>query len=184
VEADHIRWSKHVKLSIKIAAGILTLSALSVPAFAQNSASAVTNSSTTIIQPITLTKVTDLTFGTVVKPTDTTTTVTINATTGARSFAGGNAVGGGTASSGRATYTVGGEGGQTFSISVPGTFTLTSGANSVTVIPVVSAATGSVSGTLGSAGTASFGVGGSFPVDTTSASGAYTGSFSATVAYN
>ena len=173
-----------MKLAVKIAAGIITLSAFTAPAFAQNSASALTSSSTTIIQPITLTKVTDLTFGAVVKPTDTTTTVTINATTGARTFTGGNAVGGGTASSGRATYTAGGEGGQTFSISVPANFTLTSGANSLTVIPVVSAATGTISGTLGAAGSASFGVGGSFLVATTTASGAYTGTFSATVAYN
>ena len=63
------------------------LSALSAPAFAQASASASTTGSATIIQPITLTKNTDLAFGTVVKPTDTTTTtVTINATTGARTL--------------------------------------------------------------------------------------------------
>ena len=173
-----------VKFVLKVATGIALLSAFVAPAFAQTSASAVTNSSTTIIQPITLTKNTDLTFGTIVKPTDTTTTVTINASTGARTFAGGNAVGGGTATSGRATYSVGGEGGQTFSISVPATFTLTSGANTLTVTPVVSAATGTISGTLGSAGTANFGVGGSFAVATNTASGAYTGSFSATVAYN
>ena len=175
------------RLAVRIAAGLVALSALSAlsaPAFAQASASASTTGSATIIQPITLTKNTDLAFGTIVKPTDTTTTVTINATTGARTFAGGGAVGAGSAASGRATYTVGGEGGQTFSISVPATFNMISGANTLVVTPVATATTGTLSGTIGAAGSATFGVGGSVPIAVATVSAAYTGTFNVTVAYN
>jgi hypothetical protein len=170
-----------MKSALKIA--VAALCALAAPALAQNSATSTTTSSATVIQTITLTNNTLLAFGTVIKPTTTTTTVTIDPTSGARTFTGGDGVAGGSAASGRATYTVGGEGGQTFSINAP-SFNLTSGANTLVVTTTTSAASGTLSGAIGSIGSATFGVGGSIPVTTTTTSAAYSGNLAVTVAYN
>jgi hypothetical protein len=170
--------------SIKLLASAALIGLLSAPALAQDTASQSTTGSGRIIQPITLTKNSDLSFGTVVRPTTGTNTITIDATTGAISKTGAGDAALAASTSGRATYSVGGEGAQTFAISTPATFNMTSGANSLTVTLASSSATGTISGSLGSAGTATFGVGGSFPVSNTQASGNYTGTFTTTVTYN
>ncbi|MFC3711870.1 DUF4402 domain-containing protein [Sphingoaurantiacus capsulatus] len=168
-------------------AAAVAMAATSGAAFAQASATQSTTSTGRVVQAITLTKNTDIAFGSVVRSAAVgTNTVTIDATSGARAISG---AGGGalaTSTSGRATYTVDGEGAQTFSVSVPGTFNMTrsGGAETITVTPTTSAATGTISGTLGSAGTATFGVGGSFPVTNATVTGNYTGNFDVTVAYN
>ena len=69
---------------LKIILGAALTAALATPALAQSSATQSTTGTTRIIQPITLTKDTDLAFGSVVKPTAGSNTVLINATTGAR----------------------------------------------------------------------------------------------------
>ena len=156
-------------------------------AFAQASATVSTTGTTRILQAITITKNTDLAFGSVVRSAAAgTNTVVINATTGARTITG---AGGGvlaTSTSGRATYTVSGEGGQTFSITPDATFNMTraGGAEIITVTPTASAATGTLSGAIGSSGTLAIGVGGSFPVSNTTVTGNYTGTFNLVVAYN
>ena len=171
---------------MKIALCVAAVSALSSPALAQSSATQSTTATTRIIQPITLTKNTDLAFGSVVKPNAAANTVAIDAASGARSVTGGGDAALAPSTSGRATYTVSGEGGQTFSISTPATFNMTKagGSDTITVTLTQSAATGTVSGSLGNTGSATFGVGGSFPVAAATASGNYTGSFDVTVAYN
>lgn len=171
---------------MKIVLCAAALFAVSAPAFAQGSATQSTTGTTKIIQPITLTKDTDLAFGSVVKPNASSNTVTIDASSGSRALTGGGDAALAPSTSGRATYTVGGEGGQTFSISTPATFDMTraGGSETITVTLTRSATTGTLSGSLGSAGTATFGVGGSFAVSPTTASGSYSGSFDATVAYN
>ena len=88
----------------------------------------------------------------------------------------------GTAS--RAKFTVGGEGGQTYAITVPASFTLSNSGNDVTVTLTSSATTGTLSGTLGSAGSQTFQVGGAFTIPSTQATGNYAGSFTVTTAYN
>jgi hypothetical protein len=169
----------------KILIAVTMVAGVSAPAFAQGSATANADSSANILRPITLSKDSDLTFGSIVRPGTGTNSVVISAANGARSL-----TGGGTAvlvtsgSSGRATFTAGGEGGQTFSISVPATFDLTSGPNTLTVTLAASAPTGTLNNAIGSSGTLQFGVGGTLPLTTTSEGGAYTGSFAATVAYN
>lgn len=171
---------------IKIAACIAALSALATPALAQNSATQSTTGSVKIIQPIQLAKDTDLGFGSVVKPNSGTNTVAIDASSGSRTVTGGGDAALAPSTSGRATYTVTGEGGQTFSISTPASFDMQrqGGSDTITVALTQSAATGTVSGALGGSGTAAFGVGGSFDVSSATASGAYSGSFDVTVAYN
>ncbi|MCR5875807.1 DUF4402 domain-containing protein [Phenylobacterium sp. J426] len=177
---------------ICIAAATATVAAaLASTACAQASATAQTNSTVTVFRPITLTKNTDLSFGTVVRPTAGSGTVTIAAADGARTLDGSGALlstgqPSTQAAPGRATYTVNGEGGQTFSISVPANFNMTrsGGSETITVVLTPSATTGNLSNALGAAGTASFGVGGQIPIDSATAGGAYSGSFTTTVAYN
>lgn len=169
----------------------LAISAIASAAHAQASATSTTSASATIFRPITLTKDSDLRFGTIVRPATGSDTVTISSADGSRSLSTNNAV---VLTSGihqaptRATYTVSGEGGQAFSISVPPTFNMTrsGGAETLTITLTASAASGTLSGTLGSAssGTATFGVGGAMPITSTTASGAYSGTFVTTVAYN
>jgi hypothetical protein len=164
-------------------AALALAAGLGAPALAQSSATIASNATTRIIQPITISKTADMTFGNIVKPSTGSGTVTVGAGADTVAVTGtGAAAASGTIS--RAKFSVGGEGAQTFSISVPATMTMTSGANNLTVTLTASGATGTLSGTLGTAGTATFQVGGAFPIANTTASGNYTGSFNATVAYN
>ena len=165
--------------------------AVASSAHAQASASQTTNASATIFRPITLTKNTDLKFGTIVRPATGSDTVVIAAADGTRTLSSGNAVAltsGIHTAPGRASFTVAGEGGQAFSISVPPSFTMTraGGAETLTIALAATGTSGTLTGALGdaSSGSASFGVGGSMPITSSTASGAYSGSFVTTVAYN
>ena len=171
---------------MKIAACAAALFAFATPAMAQSSATQSTTGTTKIIQPITLAKNTDLAFGSVVKPNSGANSVAIDATSGSRALTGGGDAALAPSTSGRATYTVTGEGGQTFSISTPTSFDMQrqGGSDTITVALTQSAASGTISGALGNTGTATFGVGGSFDVSAATASGAYSGTFDVTVAYN
>jgi hypothetical protein len=157
-------------------------------ACAQASASLPTTATTTIFQPIQLAKNTDLSFGTVVRPAAGAGTVTIASADGARSLVGAGALlaTGPNAPAGRATFTVTGEGGQTFSITVPASFNMTrvNGPETIVVTLTPTATTGLLDSTLSNTGTANFGVGGSIPVADTTHSGAYSGTFNVIVAYN
>jgi hypothetical protein len=136
----------------------------------------------TVYRPISTTLNSNLAFGRVVRPASGSGTVSVDASTGARTMTAGAGLS--SPSPTRAAYTVTGEGGQAFSISVPTSFSIT-GPSSLTVT-TSSTATGSqvLSSTLGSAGTFGFGVGGSFPISSTTAVGSYSGTFGVTVQYN
>jgi len=168
------------RTAIKIALPVI-LTGISGAAFAQATASVTTTGSATIIQPITLTPGTGLAFGTIVRPGTGTGTVTIDSTTGTRTVA--NGVVALASSTSRAVYTVNGEGGSSFSIAVPATFNLT-GPSTIPVTLTPTGSTGTLSNALGTAGTASFGVGGNFSIASTTATGSYTGTYNVTVAYN
>ena len=150
-------------------------------AFAQSSATLSTTGTSTIIQPITLTQGTGLAFGTIIRPASGNGSVTIDATSGGRTFSG--SVAGMTSTSSRATYTVGGEGGQAFSISVPVNFNLT-GPSTIQVFLTSTASSGTLTGSLGGSGTATFGVGGNFMISNGTQTGVYSGTFNVTVSYN
>lgn len=155
-------------------------------AAAQSSAEQTVASTGTIFQPIILTKTADLEFGTVVRPASGNGTVVVDASSGQRSLAGQGGLISSGASPSRAAFTVSGEGAQTFSINVPPSMTLTrsGGSETISVALTPSAGTGTLTGTPGGAGTASFGVGGQLPVSNGTTLGAYTGTFTVTVAYN
>lgn len=171
--------------TIALAAAALTVS-VAAPAMAQ-SASTTGTGSITVLRPLTLTKNADLKFGTVVRPTSGAGTVAVSAA-GARSVAGG-VVG---LSSGdtpqAAQFTVDGEGGQSISVTIPATFSIANGTDTLTVTTSNnlsgSAASQTLSNALGSAGSLSFRVGGSVPVASTTPTGAYTGTFTVSAAYN
>ena len=176
-----------MKTALKIAAGVGALSALSGlanVAHAQASATATAAGSATIVQAIAVTKTTDLGFGTIVKPTTATSTIAVTSTGGTRSITGGNAVAANANGVSSAAFNVTGEGASVFTISVPSTFNMTSGTNTLVVTTTQSATSATLSGTIGTNGSQTFGVGGSFPLATSAVSGAYTGNFVVTVAYN
>ena len=171
-----------MKIVLKIA-GAFSLAALAAaPGFAQSTGTASTTATTSIVSPISLAQTSPLVFGQVVKGAIAgTSTVTLTAA-GSRSVSGGSAYLGATTGVAVAAYKVTGENGATFSIGAPG-FNMSQGALTLAVTPLLSSSTGTLSGT-GGAATATFTIGGSFPVDSTTTSGAYTGTMSVTVAYN
>lgn len=138
-----------------------------------------------VFRPITITNSTPLAFGRILRPTTGHGSVSLSATTGTRTVAGTGALGLGTPTPTRAAYSVSGEGGQAFSISVPSNFQMT-GPGTPLPVSLSSTASGSqvLSGALGAAGNLSFFVGGQFSLNSTTAQGEYTGSFTVTVQYN
>jgi hypothetical protein len=136
-----------------------------------------------VYRPISTTLNSNLAFGRLVRPASGSGTVTVNATTGARTLTAGVALASPAAT--RASYTVTGEGGQAFSIAVPTSFVMNTGGGSLTVATSTTASGSQVlSSALGSAGTYGFGVGGSFPISSATSPGSYSGTFGVTVQYN
>lgn len=162
----------------KIALGLWLASASSAHA-QQISASATATASVTLLQPITLEKVLDMKFGSVMRPTNANTnTVTVSAA-GARTISGsGNGGLVGTVSQ-QAQFKVSGEGASNISVTVPATFTM--GPFTVTtsgIYPTV------IGGAYGSQGTAMVNVGGAYTMSSAATPGTYTGTLTVTVSYN
>jgi hypothetical protein len=172
-----------MKLVTKTATVLAMLTGMASPAFGQSS-SATTTGTTTIIQPVTISQNNALAFGTVVRPTSGSSTVAIGTGSDTVSATGSALVLRGTTS--RARYTVTGEGGETVSVTMPATFNLNlSGAPA---LPVTLARNPggnlTLSNALGSTGVASLDIGGSFSISDTTPTGAYSGTFTVSVAYN
>jgi hypothetical protein len=175
-------------MNIRFAAAAAALAAVAfaAPAMAQ-SASTTGQGSITIVRPLTVTKNADLKLGTVVRPASGSGTVVVSAA-GVRSVTGG-VVGLSTGDTPQAAqFTVDGEGGQSVSVTIPATFSMANGSDTLTVTTsnslTGSAASQTLSNALGSAGSLNFRVGGSVPVASTAATGVYTGTFTVSAAYN
>lgn len=170
------------------AAAMLAASSWAGAAAAQASVTTLTEGSATIFQPISISKVQDLQFGIIVRPVSGSGSVTQPAGGGSRTTSGPiNLLTGATYGAPQpATFNVLGEGGQAFSIGVPPSTTLNkSGADPLTVTLASSAASGTLSNTLGNQGSATFGVGGTIlNITDLTSTGIYTGSFIVTVSYN
>ena len=178
-----IEGDKSMSNVLKVAVAVSLVALMATPGSAQSSSSSTTSATTSIYQPISLANTALLKFGQIVKPaTAGTNTVTVSAG-GVRSLSGAGSAALAAGAVTAAAYTATGEGGQTFSISAA-SFNMASGANNLAVTPILSSATGAMSGAFGSAGTGTFTVGGSFPVADTTVSGAYAGNLVVTVAYN
>lgn len=165
----------------RVAAAALLATIASAAAAQSNTDSKSTTGSTTIQQPISLTKSTDLAFGTLVRPTSGTNTVTVGTSTCAAALSGaGNAYLVTGSTSGCATYSVAGESGLAFNIGGDTSFnmTRTGGTETITVTVLPS----ETSGTIGQS-SAGFAVGGHFDVDSSTVAGVYSGTFNVTVTY-
>jgi hypothetical protein len=176
-----------MKLSLQLAS--IAVLSLASPALAQtpgSTATASANATATVLQPISVAKSTDLAFGSFVRPATGANTIVIDPTSGARTLSGGGNASLATSTTSRAAFTVGGEGAQTFSITVPASVSMTRSGGTETLPVTLSASgpTGALSGAAGSSGTATFGVGGSLPLDNTVVGGSYSGAFDVTVGYN
>jgi hypothetical protein len=170
-----------------LAVGVTALGVAAAPsAHARDSASQATSASVRIVQPVALTKASDLAFGTVVKPSRASNTVTISndSDTPALSGPGDGALA--VSATSRAAFTVVGEGGAAFSISAPAAVTMTheGGTQTIAVVLTASSTSGTLSGSLGSEGSAAFTIGGAFTVNPGTTGGSYTGAFNTIVAYN
>ena len=139
-----------------------------------------------IFRPIAITAGTALNFGKIIRPRSGSGTVAVDAATGQRTVAGTGMAGLSSPAPTRATYTVSGEGGQVFSLSVPSTFQMTGPGAPITVNLTSTTANGAktLSSALGAAGTFSFSLGGSLPLTSTTATGTYQGSYTVTTVYN
>lgn len=166
---------------------LMTLVAVAAASIATPALAADANGSITVLRPLTITKNADLGFGTVIRPDSGSGTVTVS-NAGTRSVANGVVALSSTTAS-AAQFTIDGEGAQSVSVTIPATFTLNNGSvsGSLTVTTssnLVNPALVSLDGTLGSAGTKTFNVGGSIDIASTTTSGAYTGTLTVTAAYN
>jgi hypothetical protein len=170
-------------------AGLLAGS-ISVPAFAQVTDSESTSASITIIRPIVLTKVTDLVFGAITRPDSGTNTVTMSdaSDTPTTSVANSLITSGAGSTRNRASYTVTGETGRSVAISVDDTtptLTRSGGAETLDVTLDLEAATDTLAGVNGNfSGDGTFYIGGEIAIPSSTVAGAYSGSFTTTVAYN
>ena len=127
----------------------------------------------------------NLIFGSVLRPLSGTGSVSLD-TSNQRTFTNG-VIGLATPTAQAASYTVSGEGGQLISVSIPPSFTMTRSGGSETLNVTTSNSVSSsptLSNGLGKGGTYTFRVAGSFPLDSTTPLGTYTGTFTVTVQYN
>jgi hypothetical protein len=139
----------------------------------------------TVYRGLTISKISDLQFGSIVRPSSGGGTVTVNATTGNVSVTGTGVAFGPASTRSRAAFTVSGEGSETVTFSVPTTFKMTAGSSTLTVTTASSTTSpATLSGAAGAAGNVTLGVGGSFPFTNTTPFGAYHGTFNVTAAYN
>jgi hypothetical protein len=142
----------------------------------------------TVFNPIAVGVTSQMAFGSIVKPSSGTSTVTL--TTGGVVTATGSAAVVATSAHSAAGFSVTGEGGQAYSLTVPGTFVMNSGTNTLAVTTTTSfgststLTTQTFTGALGAAGTFNFSVGGSFGISSATPSGAYTGNLVVSVNYN
>jgi hypothetical protein len=138
-----------------------------------------------VYRPLSLSESGALNFGKVIRPGSGTGNVDVDADQGAYHLTGISVVP--TSTPSRLVYSVTGEGARSIAISVPQSFALarTGGGASLTVTTSSNAGgTATLSGSSGSAGAYTFGVGGSLNVANTTPLGVYTGTVVISVSYN
>ena len=140
-----------------------------------HAASVQTNITATILTPISISKQTDLGFGEVYPDATLAGTVTVDYT-GGRTFSGGAAAG--TIPGAAGSFTVTGEPGSTYAVSIPATVNLTGPGTDMTVSLIENS-----SGNL-DLGSDIFQIGGVLNVGANQISGSYSASFTVTVNYN
>ena len=169
-----------MKNMIKILILIILFSGFVASSFAQIAATA--TASANIITPISIAKDLNMSFGNIaVNPTSPGGTVTLPAASSStRSFTGGITLTAVTGLVQAAKFTVTGEGTSAYTVTIPGTISIASGTNTMSIVPVSNPnGSGALVG-----GTQDIYVGGTLTVGATQAVGIYSGTFNVTVNYN
>lgn len=161
----------------KIGMAALSAAFLAFAGTAYASDTATTTATVTIAQPIAITEVQPLAFGTVSASSAAGTVVV--ATTGARTVTGGVTTLGGSPTA--ASYNVTGQGSSAYTITLPSSTTLSGPGTAMTANNFVDDA--GASPTL-SAGSGSFNVGATLNVNANQVAGDYSGTYTVTVSYN
>ena len=161
-----------------LAMGLVLALALTEPGHSQTTNSV--SGSITVVQPVLeVTKNSDLAFGSVVRPTSGSGTITIDGNTGTVTTS--NLVRIGTSAT-RASFSITGQANANIQVTAPSTITLTRTGGAETLSIAVTSTMGG--GQISSGGTASFYLGGQATLQSTTVPGGYTGVFNVTVAYN
>lgn len=176
-------------LTVSAAVAVAALSIATAASAQANTSTANVSGAAKIIRPITITATGTIDFGTIVKPRSdgTAGVVTVtNAATADRTKTGDVVLLGSTFS--RPVYTITGEGGQSYTLTVPANFSMSGPSSSsltVTLLPDLSTGTRTFNGaTLGNEASETLRVGASIPVSKDTVPGAYAGNYDVTVTYN
>lgn len=138
----------------------------------------------TVLRALSITSGTALNFGRIQLPGAGSSTITLDAGTGARTVSGA-AIAYATPAPTRGAFTVAGEGGQQVSISVPAAITLNGPAASLSVnLTSSTPASATLPGALGAAGSLPISIGGSFTLTPATPPGAYSGTVTVSADYN
>lgn len=128
-------------------------------------------------------KTADLSFGRIQIPTSGASTVSLDPATGVRSVSG-TAFGYPTPAPTRAAFSITGEGGQQVSLTIPSTFNLTGPSSLIVNVTDTAPNAPSLTGTIGSAGSYNFTIGGDFAISSATPTGAYAGVLTVSLDYN
>ena len=170
-----------MRLTVGLAALAATLVA-ATPASAQL-ASATAQAKGVVLLPLTLTKTSDLDFGTVVASPSLAGTVIIDSTTGARTVSGG-VTGVPSLPGGRAVFAGAGSATQQVDLTLVPPTVLNSGSNTINVNSMTFNGGGTAKTvTIDNTGAFSVGVGGNFAIAANQANGVYTANFDVTANY-
>ena len=139
-----------------------------------------------VLRPLSLSKTTDLFFGTIIRPSSGSGSVMLDAGSASLEVTGTGARALNTPAATLAQYSVTGEGGQSFAIDmdIETSFDMTGPANLPVTLNTDADASPMLVGLPTQEGTYSFRVGGSFPIGDDTPAGAYSGTFVVTVIYN
>jgi len=169
-----------MKTSVKLFALALVLAGFGMNVNAQVSATATSNATARIVSPITIVKDVDMSFGNIVSSLTAGTVVLAPSSAGSRTGSTGVTLPTVTGTVTASKFTVGGEAGLTYAISLPSSTTLSSGGDSMTLDAFTTdLPTGGIIGTSNI-----FFVGATLNVKSGQATGSYTGTFSVSVNYN
>lgn len=171
-----------MKKSIKFLAITFVMFGLGITAMAQTVGTA--NAAAVIIEPITITKNSDLNFGTIMRGTAASTIVVTTA--GARSVGSGDAILSALAPvAAAASFTIDGSDGASYAVTIPSAnINITSGANTMSVGTWSSNPVAPISGTFPAGSGVTLLIGATLNVGAAQASGSYTGTFNISVDYN
>ncbi len=180
-----------MKKTIIIFFAIILIAAFSSTVMAQTSATTSASAGSKLIVPMTITKTSDLHFGTINLLTGAGGTVTLPSNSTTREFSSGVAASTVAPLPTNAAYDVTGTMSTTYALTLPSTITVTETVGSTATMTISDltarfngASADAVTSTLSATGTDNFTVGGKLTVAASQVAGVYAGTFDVTVDYN